>query len=98
SGMAWRGRDRSRLVANPRGTGLRPTPGVSHANRYAYKPDTLDRRRWMVRADTPEDPSMRTTVRSPLPCRCERMKSITSAVLTRAGGLPTTVKNVFKSY
>jgi hypothetical protein len=55
-----------RRVSRPRGTGLRPAGVSPRATRYAYRPDTDDTRRAIVRADSPDSPSAsRTTVRSP---------------------------------
>jgi hypothetical protein len=47
----WRGRDRSRRVGSPRGTGLAATS--PRACKNAKKPDTIDKRRRTVAADTP---------------------------------------------
>ena len=55
-----------RRVSRPRGTGLTRTGVSPRATRYAYRPDTDDRRRAIVRADSPDSRSAsRTTVRSP---------------------------------
>jgi hypothetical protein len=96
SGTPCRGRCRSRRVGNPRGTGLAATsPRVC---RNANSPDTLDRRRRTVRADTPTW-SLATVCsrRTAPPVYCAVMNANTSAAVTSAGGLPTTVKNTFRS-
>ena len=67
---AARSRDRleppCRRVDRPRGTGLTCTGVSPRATRYAYKPDTTDRRLAIVRADSPDSRSVsRTTVPSP---------------------------------
>jgi len=60
-----RGRQ-GRRVSRLRGTGLTCTGVSPRATRYAYRPDTDDRRRAIVRADSPDSRSAgRTTVRSP---------------------------------
>ena len=51
SGTPWRGRDRSRRVGSPRGTGLAVTS--PRACKNAKNPDTIDSRRRTVAADTP---------------------------------------------
>ena len=73
------------------------TPLVPRANKNAYKPDTLDNRRRIVRAETPDEPSILTILRPPSPNRCQVIKPTTSDTVTRPGGLPTNAKNVFKS-
>src|ERR1022692_2390311 len=51
------------VAALPRGTGLTCTSVSPRATRYAYKPDTDDRRRAIVRADRPDSRSAsRTTL------------------------------------
>ena len=97
NGTPWRGRDRSRRVAKPRGTGLVLTPLVPWANKNAYRPDTLDNRRRIVRAETPDEPSILTILPSPSPNRCAVINPTTSATVTRPGGLSTNAKNVFRS-
>ena len=53
-------------VSGPRGTGLTCTGVSPRATRYAYRPHTDDRRRAIVRVDSPDSRSAsRTTVRSP---------------------------------
>jgi len=55
-----------RRVSRPRGTGLTRTGVSPRATRYAYRPDTDDSRRAIVRADNPDSRSAsRTTLRSP---------------------------------
>ncbi len=49
----------------------------------------------MVRGDRPVVPSMRTTFCSLE--RCDRMKAMTSPLVTRTGGLSTTQKKTFRS-
>ena len=84
-----------RRVIRPRGTGFTATGVSPRATRYAYRPDTDDKRRAIVRADSPDSRSAsRSTVRSP---RWSARKSNTSAAVTSTGSLPTTVKNDFRS-
>ena len=85
-------RDRFRFD-KPRGTGFVSTS--PHANKNPNNPEIDDKRRWIVRADSPDSPSAnRTTRRSP---RWIVMNSNTSAVVTFSGSLATTEKNTFKS-
>ncbi len=55
-----------RRVIRPRGTGLTRTGVSPRATRYAYRPDTDDGRRAIVRADSPDSRAASPiTVRSP---------------------------------
>jgi len=69
------------------------------ACRNANSPDTVDRRRRTVRADTAPSPSSTTTTGTAVapPQRWAVMKPSTSAAVTFAGALPTTAKNTFRS-
>ena len=100
SGTPWPGRDRSRRVGRPRGTGFAVTS--PRACKNAKNPDTIDSRRRTVAADTP--PGRRavftgcSTPRPPAwPVRCAVMNASTSAGRTSSGGLATTEKNTFRS-
>ncbi|HEY6315539.1 MAG TPA: hypothetical protein VIY52_32690 [Streptosporangiaceae bacterium] len=100
SGTPCPGRDRSRQVGSPRGTGLAATS--PRACKNAKNPDTIESRRRTVAADTPPGSSRAfsgcSTPRSPAwPVRCAVMNASTSAGRTCSGGLPTTVKNTFRS-
>jgi hypothetical protein len=65
NGTCWR-RPPRRRVESPRGTGFDRTGVSPRATRYEYKPEIDDKRRAIVRADSPDSPSLiRTTVRSP---------------------------------
>ena len=87
-----------RRAPTPRGTGLRRTSTSSRTSKYAKSPDTLANRRLSVRADNPDSPSSSRTTRAPRRgARCTARNSITSVVDTRAGSLPTTEKNTFRS-
>jgi hypothetical protein len=88
-------RVRSRRVGRPRGTGFDRSPGVSIASRYAKNPDTDDSRRWIVRGDSPVEPSSATTLRSTP--RCERMNAMTSDGRTRHGSFATKSKKIRRS-
>ena len=81
SGTPWPGRDRSRRVGSPRGTGLAATS--PRACKNAKKPDTIDKRRRTVAADTPPGSSASPagcSARSPpRPVRCAVMNASTSA-------------------
>ncbi len=73
------------------------------ACKNAKKPDTIDRRRRTVAADTPAgsppgSTGCSTTCPSVRPVRWAVMNASTSAGRTSSGGLPTTVKNTFRSY
>jgi hypothetical protein len=95
SGTPWPGRCRSRLVGSPRGTGFTVTS--PRASKNPYRPDTLDRRRGSVRADTPAGPASATCSRPSPPVRCAVMNPSTSAGSTRRGVFFTTAKKTFRS-
>lgn len=95
NGTPWRGRCRSRRVGNPR-AGFTSTS--RRASRKPNRPDTLDRPRRTVRAETPTAPSATGCSRpSPPPVCCAVPNPSTSADVTSRGGLPTTAKNTFRS-
>jgi hypothetical protein len=81
SGTPCPGRDRSRRVGSPRGTGFAVTS--PRACKNEKNPDTIDNRRRTVAADTPPDSPAAPTAcnaRLPLrPARCAVMNPSTSA-------------------
>jgi hypothetical protein len=87
-------------LSGSRGTGLAATS--PRACKNAKNPDTIDKRRRTVAADTPPGSLPRSTGCS-TPCspsrpvRCAVMNASTSAGRTCSGGLATTVKNTFRS-
>ena len=92
SGVPRSVRDRFRFDS-PRGTGFASTS--PHANKNPNRPEIDDSRRWIVRADNPDSPSVkRTTPRSP---RCSVMKPNTSDVVTSTGSFATLEKKTFRS-
>lgn len=66
--------------------------------RNANSPETLESRRRTVRTDTPTWSLATVCSRTAPPVYCAVMNANTSAATTSAGGLPTTVKNTFRSY
>jgi Domain of unknown function (DUF222) len=82
SGTPWPGRDRSRRVGSPRGTGFAATS--PRACKNAKNPDTIDSRRRTVAADTPPgSPRVATGCSAPCspprPVRWAVMNASTSA-------------------
>jgi hypothetical protein len=83
-------------IDNPCGTGFFVT--TPRMIRYSNRPLTEAKRRLIVRADNPASPSsIRTTPTPRRGCRWDRMNDTTSASVTSAGSLPTTLKNTFRS-
>lgn len=65
NGACWR-RPLRRRVDSPPGTGFERTGVSPRAIKYAYNPEIDDSRRAIVRADSPDSPSLiRITLRSP---------------------------------
>ena len=101
NGTPWDGRDLSRRVGSPRGTGFAATSPRTVKN--AYSPPIVDSRRRIVRSETPPPSSgarARTSCgsgRADSPARWAVMKPSTSTGRTSPTGLPTTAKKTFRS-